>query len=223
MPSLNGLVDINADSVNSLSISSDEISSQNVNTKTLFVDGTNLGTIVNLNAQKLTAISYSATPTPTTFVSSNLDVSQNLYVSKSSTSQTSSIDLKGTMYIRDPTDPSVVYMKVAYDPAIFGFAFQMEVPGRIMYFRVKTNTGGYKNLYFSVGQVYTDILTYVDNTLIVSHNNQIVLGDGNNSGVWNGASINTYLILLKHQVWYSETEHLTTRHQYISQILPTII
>ena len=78
MPSLNGLVDINADSVNSTSISSDEISSQNVNTKTLFVDGTNLGTIVNLNAQKLTAITYSATPTPTTFVSSNLDVSQNL-------------------------------------------------------------------------------------------------------------------------------------------------
>jgi hypothetical protein len=37
MPSLNGLVDINADSVSSTSIASDEISSKNVDTQTLYV------------------------------------------------------------------------------------------------------------------------------------------------------------------------------------------
>ena len=75
MPSLNGLVDINADSVSSTSISSDEISSKNVDTQTLYVNGVDLGTQVNINAQKLTAITYTATPTPTTNISSNFDVS----------------------------------------------------------------------------------------------------------------------------------------------------
>ena len=70
MPSLNGLVDINADSVSSTNISSDLISSKNVDTQTLYVNGVDLGTQVNINAQKLTAITYTATPTPTTNISS---------------------------------------------------------------------------------------------------------------------------------------------------------
>jgi len=75
MPSLNGLVDINADSVSSTSIASDEISSKNVDTQTLYVNGVDLGTQVNLNAQKLTGITYTATPTPTTNISNKLIVS----------------------------------------------------------------------------------------------------------------------------------------------------
>ena len=75
MPSLNGLVDINADSVSSTSISSDEISSKNVDTQTLYVNGIDLGTQVNLNAQKLTGITYTSSPTPTTNISNKLIVS----------------------------------------------------------------------------------------------------------------------------------------------------
>ena len=90
MPSLNGLVDINSDSINSTNISSDSINSKNVDTETLYVNGIDLGTQVNSNAQKLTAITYISTPTPTNKVSSYLDVSENtilkiLSVSSSST------------------------------------------------------------------------------------------------------------------------------------------
>ena len=49
MPSLNGLVDINADNVSSTTIESEEISSNNVDTQTLIVDGVDLGQQVNLN------------------------------------------------------------------------------------------------------------------------------------------------------------------------------
>ena len=80
MPSLNGLVDINVDIVSSTNISSDLISSKNVDTQTLYVNGVDLGTQVNINAQKLTAITYTATPTPKTNVSSNLAVSGQLNV-----------------------------------------------------------------------------------------------------------------------------------------------
>ena len=51
MPSLNGLVDINSDSINSTNISSDSINSKNVDTETLYVNGIDLGTQVNSNAQ----------------------------------------------------------------------------------------------------------------------------------------------------------------------------
>ena len=85
MPSLNGLVDINADSVSSTNISSDLISSKNVDTQTLYVNGVDLGTQVNSNAQKLTAITYTATPTPKTNVSSNLAVSGQLNVTGTTT------------------------------------------------------------------------------------------------------------------------------------------
>ncbi len=81
MPSLNELIDINANSVSSTNISSDLISSKNVDTQTLYVNGIDLGTQVNLSAQKLTAITYTGTPTPKTNVSSNLVVSEQLNVS----------------------------------------------------------------------------------------------------------------------------------------------
>ena len=104
MPSLNGLVDINADSVSSTSISSDEISSKNVDTQTLYVNGVDLGNQVNMNAQKLTGITYTATPTPTTNISSNFNVSQtatfNGPVSTNSTFIAKSIDASNTSVFR---------------------------------------------------------------------------------------------------------------------------
>ena len=78
MPSLNGLVDIKADSVNSTTIESDEINSKNIDTKTLFVDGLNLGEQVSINAQKLTAITYTETPSPLTTISSDVSINNAL-------------------------------------------------------------------------------------------------------------------------------------------------
>ena len=120
MPSLNGLVDINSDSINSTNISSDSINSKNVDTETLYVNGIDLGTQVNSNAQKLTAITYIDTPSPITKVSSYLDVSGNttlkiLSVSGSSTFNSpiianstvvakSSLDVSGSAIMRSALD-----------------------------------------------------------------------------------------------------------------------
>ena len=63
-PSLNGLVDINADSVNSTNIESDSINSTTISTNTIYVDGVDIIEELHLvedqveeNANKLTAIS----------------------------------------------------------------------------------------------------------------------------------------------------------------------
>lgn len=83
-PSLNGLVDINADSVNSTNIESDSINSTTINTNTIYVDGVDIIEELHLvedqveeNANKLTAISYVDTPTPTTIISSDLTVEED--------------------------------------------------------------------------------------------------------------------------------------------------
>lgn len=119
----------------------------------------------------------------------NLDVSGNIIVGKSTTTQSSSVDLYGTFYIRDPSDPTQVYMRINYEPSLYGFAFTDESGGgRIMNFRVKNPSGGYKLFYFSSSQLYAGMLTYVDNWLAVSYNNLIVLGDANSGGAWLGCS-----------------------------------
>lgn len=119
----------------------------------------------------------------------NLDVSGNIIVGKSTTTQSSSIDLKGTFYIRDPSDPNQVYMRINYEPSLYGFTFTDESGGgRYMNFRVKNPSGGYKLFYFSTSQLYANMLVYVDNWLNVSFNNRLILGDSNNSGVYLGGS-----------------------------------
>ena len=117
----------------------------------------------------------------------NLDVSANLYVGKNSTAQTSSVDVNGTIYLRDPSQPSVVYMKIYYEPTLYGFVFQSETQGRNMNFRVKDNAGNYKLFYFGAGQLYSAIFTYIDTGLNVSYNNQFTLGDSNGTA-WAGVS-----------------------------------
>ena len=169
MPSLSGLVDINADSVNSTTIESQEISSNNVDTQTLIVDGVDLGQQVNLNAQKLTAITYTATPTPTTNLVCNTDVT-------------------GTLYIRDPTDPNV-YMRIYYEPSLYGMTFSQEVAGRYMNFRIKNASGtGYSMFYFSQGQLYASMGCYFDNWVNVAWNKDLTFGDNNGSN-WYGGRI----------------------------------
>jgi hypothetical protein len=121
-------------------------------------------------------------------VNRNLDVSANLYVGKNNPSQTSSVDLTGTIYLRDPSQPNVIYMRMYYEPALYGFLFQSEVQGRNMNFRVKDNAGNYKLFYFGAGQLYSAIFTYIDTGLNVSFNNRFTLGDSNGTTQWFGVS-----------------------------------
>jgi hypothetical protein len=118
----------------------------------------------------------------------NIEVSKNLYIGKNSTSQISSIDVNGTIYLRDPSQPNVVFMKIYYEPNLYGFVFQSETQGRNMNFRVKDNAGNYKLFYFGAGQLYSAIFTYIDTGLNVSFNNRFTLGDSNGSTQWFGVS-----------------------------------
>ena len=100
------------------------------------------------------------------------------------------LDTTGQIIIRETTQPSVIYMRLNYEPSLYGFCFTDETPGRIMNFRVKNANGiGYKLFYFASSQLYASMLTYIDNWLTVSYNNQFVMGDANNAGVWNGSAM----------------------------------
>jgi len=161
MPSLNGLVDINADSVNSTTIESEEINSKNVDTQTLYVDGLNLGEQVNINAQKLTAITYTATPTPTTDVSSNLNIT-------------------GKLQIKDTSNPTTS-MSVYYDPAYAGFRFLNNSLQGYMYFTVLDPYGNMKNFQFNHSQVYSNIKFYQDNIMNQGFGQAFWQGDANSN------------------------------------------
>jgi hypothetical protein len=121
-------------------------------------------------------------------VNRNIDASANLYVGKNNPAQTSTIDLTGTIYLRDPSQPNVIYMRMYYEPALYGFLFQSETQGRNMNFRVKDNAGNYKLFYFGAGQLYSAIFTYIDTGLNVSFNNRFTLGDSNGTTQWFGVS-----------------------------------
>jgi hypothetical protein len=121
-------------------------------------------------------------------VNRNIDASANLYVGKNNPAQTSTIDLTGTIYLRDPSQPNVVYMRIYYEPSLYGFLFQSETQGRNMNFRVKDNAGNYKLFYFGAGQLYSAIFTYIDTGLNVSFNNRFTLGDSNGTTQWFGVS-----------------------------------
>lgn len=163
--SMNGLINIYADNI--------ETTNSTVN-DTLIVDGKDISLTVGqveTNKTNLTGITYISTPTPTTKIVNDIDET-------------------GTIYIRDTSNPSSVYMRIAYEPSLFGFCFTDETPGRIMNFRVKNANGiGYKLFYFASSQLYANMLAYIDNWLTVSYNNNIVLGDANNAGVWSGSAM----------------------------------
>ena len=69
-PSLNGLIDINADNVTSSTITSDDVETNSINTNQLYVSGVDIAGQVATNSQKITGISYNpSTPdTPTTSI-----------------------------------------------------------------------------------------------------------------------------------------------------------
>jgi len=119
------------------------------------------------------------------FFDNNLDVAGNLNVGKLGPG--SSIDLTGTITIREPTNPNIS-MSILYIPAGAGFRFINNQPNGYMYFSTKDGAGNIKNFQFNSSQVYSNLLFYCDNWLAVSFNNQIVLGDANSAGAWLGAS-----------------------------------
>lgn len=235
MPSLNGLVDVNADSVNSSYIYGDDINSNVINTQSIYVDGVDLAQQVISNAQKLTAIQYSDTPTPTTTIDSNLlvtelaefdanvnvngnfdvdgfttlngvrvdgDIAMNANVQMNN----SIFDLKGQMFLRDTTEPNTVYMKIYYEPSLFGFNFQQESIGRYFYFRCRGPSGNYRGLQFNFDTMYTNLpfamespLKIYDNILMFNDNYQIrcIPVGGENNGLWLTSGRNGHYINLR--------------------------
>jgi hypothetical protein len=172
MPSLNGLVDIKADSINSTTIESDEVNSKNIDTKTLFVDGLNLGEQVNINAQKLTAITYTETPSPLTTISSDVSINNAL------------LNLTGEFNISNRNN-TTQNLKINYEDSLNGFCFT-QTPGGYMNFRIRKSDGTFSLFYFSEGQLYASMPVYVNNTITCAHNQNLILGDSNTT-TWNGS------------------------------------
>ena len=166
MPSLNGLVDINADTVTTTDLLSNDIQ-----TVSLEVNGVDIGAQVEENKQKLTAISYLSTPTPTTTINSNETVN-------------------GEIRIYDPANPND-YIRLFHDISQYGFKFQLESINQIMYFKVKngTNPGDYKTFYFSAGQLYCDLYFFLANNMTVDYNKRLCFGDYNNGNPYGGSII----------------------------------
>jgi hypothetical protein len=150
------------------------------------------------------------------------DVSGNLYVGQNNPVDTSTLDVAGTIYLRDPTNPNVVYMTMRYDPAQFGFTFTDHTPGRIMNFKLKNTGPGYSLFYFSSGQLYASMGIYADAWLNLSYNKDFTLGDSN--GVtWfgvsqmyipNNAATSGHVIynkgLLNNDTYYTNFVHVNT-------------
>ena len=118
----------------------------------------------------------------------NLDVSGNLYVGKSNPSKTSTLDVNGIIYLREPSNPNVTYMSIKYEPTIWGFRFMNEQANGYMYFSTKDANNNIKSFQFNSGQLYSNIFTYIDNDLTTNYNKQYVLGDSNGIGTWFGVS-----------------------------------
>ena len=126
-------------------------------------------TQVNQNTQKLTGITYTPTPTPTTKLVNNLDIT-------------------GQLIIRDTTDPNI-NMGIFYLPAGAGFRFINNVLNGYMYFSVKDGAGNIKNFQFSSSQFYANMPMYCDNNFNVSFNHDFTLGDTNFTTSWIGGRI----------------------------------
>lgn len=92
-------------------------------------------------------------------------------------------DITGTIFIRYPSDPTLIYMRINYEPSLYGFCFTDESPGgRIMNFRVKNANGiGYKLFYFSSGQLYSEMPVYMNDWCNIASNRTLSFGDANPS------------------------------------------
>lgn len=167
MPSLNGLIDINADSV----------SSDTINTNTIYVDGIDIAQQVIDNSQKLTAITYTDTPTPTTTIDSNLVVSE-LAEFDANVSVNGNMNLTGNMTIYDTLD-NTKNMSLYYHSASSGFRFQNNTPNDIIYFTVRDPTNTFsKSFQFRWNQFFCDIPMYVFNSDFTVDGGSVYVGSG---------------------------------------------
>lgn len=182
MSSLNGLVDINADTIRSDTIHSEDINTTTVSTETLYINDIDVGSKIEENAQKLTAIEYTDTPTPTTTISSNLIV-EELAEFDANVNITGNLDCGNNVFVRDVTDPNTVFMRLYYDPAGYGFRFLMDAPNRYMYFSVKDGAGNIKSFQFNSSQVYNNIPFYNDNNITLGSNRYLYFGEALGSSI----------------------------------------
>ncbi len=169
MPSLNGLVDINADSVTTTDLQSNDIK-----TVSLAVNGVDIGAQVEENKQKLTAITYTETPIPTTSVSSK-------FVCESDVNMTNTLlDLKGEMIIKDRNDDTNK-MKIFYDAPYIGTRFLNQKNNGYIYFSVLDGAGNMKNFQFNSSQVYNNIKFFQDEVINQNWNQGFYQGDANSN------------------------------------------
>jgi hypothetical protein len=164
-PSLNGLIDINADSVNSSSIISDDIESNLINTNQIFVNGIDIASEVANNSQKLTGISYTDIPTPTTIISNSLIVEElaefDANVNISGTTNLNNTNVTGELLLIDDVDTSK-QMKIHWVPTHNGHWFETLNGGAYIYFIVKNMLGNIRAFQFNYDLVYCSIPFFVD-------------------------------------------------------------
>lgn len=119
----------------------------------------------------------------------NLDVSSNLYVGRNNPNNTSTVDLTGQFLLREPSNPSVLNMRIYYEPTAAGWRFINEQANGYMYFSVKNGAGNIRNFQFSYGQLYSNVPSYYDCDVNFSFNKLLTLGDTNFVGTWFGSSM----------------------------------
>jgi hypothetical protein len=191
MASLNGLVDINADTVSSTIIDTDEI-----NTTILFINDVDVGAQIEENAHKLTAIDYTDTPTPTTTISSSLVVEEladfEANVNILGTTNLKNTNITGDTYLIDDADTSK-QLKIHWFGAGNGYWFESMNNGAYIYFVVKSVSGNVRAFQFNYNQLYSSIPFFCDNTFSLSNQplyfgtdacNIVFVADGGPSNGW---------------------------------------
>jgi hypothetical protein len=197
--SMNGLINIYADNI--------EATNSVVN-NSLTVGGVDINDIVNqveTNTINLTGITYdgSALPVPRTTIDNEIYTNSNLVVGGTATVDNSficnsfveitgtttigdDVDMTGSLTIRDPINPTISSMTISYNAPTFRFLNNQ--PNGYIAFNTQDGYGNIGDFSFNSGQVYTNLFTYIANWLAISYNNQIIMGDGNFTGVWFGMS-----------------------------------
>ena len=200
--SITGSKSYNNSNVSGSNIFSDITKQININTIAI-AENTN---DIAENTVSLTGITYdgSALPVPRTIIDNETYINSNIVIDGAATVDNTlmcnsfveilgkttiddDLEITGTLTVRNTLNPAEV-VNIYYSDPLYGFVFNLEAPGKYMYFRVKDPSGNYKRFQFNYGQMYTDLFTYINNSIVIGSNNQLVLGDGDYSGVWYGSS-----------------------------------
>jgi hypothetical protein len=207
-PNLNGLVDINADTIITDTISTTEI----------IINGENIVDDVLDNKRKLTKIDYDDI-TDTTEIDSNLSLTGSLRVDDITISQDELKYLDGvTSNIQnqlniESADISVLQQKttkISYnsgtntttadsnftvnnelnvtseltlknDPGASGFTFLLNNNNKYLYFRVKDNSGNLRSFQIHHSQIFTNLPVFYDSNVTLPQSRILFLGENSNA------------------------------------------